>query len=185
LFSSSCLVLDTPEAVPAERGRPQILPITPTGEFLRVVRTATTTSPLSLSFQVVSEDLGEPLVPVLLVDYGVEGPGGEPWQDDQQQSVIDAGTLAQGARTESATWNPSVELGCHTVTLLVTHQPTEQNPFYWCPLDPNDVDTITWFTTICQDTTDACTYDECPINGEGPFNYCNGDDGSDIQEVMP
>jgi len=178
--TSSCLVTSSPDYTPPERPRPQLIAVLPATELLRVVDNAGVSQPVSFSADLISEDAGDDLHPVLLVDYGIAGPGGEPWRQALQQTAIEAGTRTEGPRRISFPWTPQTNIvgfGCHTVTLLVTHEPTRENPEFWCPKNPDDVATLTWFTTVCDGSlpeSDQCTYDDCPIAGERQYRYCGG-----------
>lgn len=136
---------------------------------------------------VVSEDAGQPVKAVLFLDYGRIGTNNTPYVDDEPLSALPAGTLADGPRLLGKSWRPrgTEEPGCHTVTLLATHEfagdlgvPEDEYPFY-CPADLADSSTLTWFVSFCLEGEEGgvgpnCSLENCP-SGESqpPLVYCD------------
>ncbi|MBW2453696.1 MAG: hypothetical protein JRI68_04260 [Deltaproteobacteria bacterium] len=178
--SSACLVTGSPDFSPPERTRPQLIAVTPTTEFIRPAFVDGAFQPSTIAAEVLSEDAGEPLEAVLLVDYGYLASDNTPWRDSAPVDDIAPGTLSEGPRPINVTWTPRsfIQPGCHTVTLLVTHQKRAQNPGYWCPAEPDDYDTLTWFVALCEDLA-TCDYSDCFIAGEDTYSYCEGGEQAD------
>jgi hypothetical protein len=184
--STSCLITDTPSHEPARRTRPQLLEsTTPTSEVFKLVRANNGTidpSPAIFSADVVSEDAGQPLRPVLLIDYGQGDGSGAPWKDFEIGAVVAAATLQDGRREISIPWSGVAQQagGCHTVTMLVTHESKEVLPDFWCPKDADDFDTLSWLAVICEQVGDepVCDMSNCPLN-DAQYEYC----GSNTQET--
>jgi len=127
---------------------------------------------------VESEDNGVDLQTVLLFDYGIEisanSQGQGPWLAAVPGSPVDATTLAAGPREISIPFTPNDlvhAVGCHTVTMLVTHQFKQEQGAFYCPAQVDDVATLTWFVSLCENGTNECPTDNCPVKaGEG--SYC-------------
>ncbi len=180
--ASACLVTGSPDFSPAERTRPQLIAVTPTTEMLRPGYENGQFLPVPIAAEVLSEDAGDDLEAVLLVDYGyMASENSPPWREAVPVDVTAPGTLSEGPRPVTGTWTPRknvVEAGCHTLTLLVTHQKSGQNPGFWCPADPDDYDTLTWFVALCEDLA-TCNYGGCHIAGEDTYSYCEGGEQPD------
>jgi hypothetical protein len=181
--ATSCLITDTPSFEPPKRTRPQLLEsTTPTSQVVKLVKGETGTidpSPALFSADVISEDAGQNLQPVLLIDYG-QGDGGDlspPWKSFEVGNIVPAGTLQDGRReVGSIPWSQvgQREPGCHTVTMLITHEPKQKLPDFWCPKDADDFDTLTWFAVICTKDAmdeDDCDMSNCPLN-DAQYEYC-------------
>lgn len=179
--SSACLVTGSPDFSPPERTRPQLIAVTPPTEFIRPAFVDGAFQPETLEAAVLSEDAGDDLEAVLLVDYGYLAPGDIPWRDTAPVDTIAPGTLSDGPRPVSVSWTPRsfIEPGCHTLTLLVTHQKRGTNPGFWCPADADDYASLTWFVALCEDVG-TCEYDDCFIaGGEDTYVYCEGGEQAD------
>ncbi len=115
------------------------------------------TPPLTFSVYLQSEDAGKDVKAVLLVDYGHMSKGGSPYSAGFPAKTLPAGSWVDGPREVTAEWNPlGVQPGCHTVTLIVTHEFKETPADYWCPVDPDDFDMITWFVAVCDEEGGYC-----------------------------
>ncbi len=173
--STSCVVTGSPDFSPLERAAPKLIPVTPTAELMKVIAEGNNFFPEPFAAQVLSEDAGDEIETVLLVDYGLEGPGGEPWLAANVGSRVSAGTLADGPRDFSVMWRPQPAFAdlrmCHTVTLVVTHEWNGVAPFYYCPADKDDAASLTWVVALCKDSA-SCGFEDCPVSGEDTFRYC-------------
>ena len=124
--------------------------------------------------QVVSEDAGQPLLEVLLIDYGIETLPGQPWREAQPGPKLPPKSLADGPRSVRHTWNAQVALGCHTVTMLVTHEVRGGGLDFFCPLSADDFDTLTWVVSLCDEVKGECDFSGCPVHKEGALkSYCD------------
>ncbi len=182
--SSACIVTGSPDFSPPEKTRPQLIAVTPTTEFIRPAFVDGAFQPTTLQAELLSEDGGDNLQPVLLIDYGFDGPGDVPWRHAAPVDVIAPGTLSEGPRPLSISWTPPsfIQPGCHTLTLLVTHEARGSNPGFWCPADPDDYATLTWFVALCEELS-TCDYSDCFIAGEDTYNYCEGGEQADAGAV--
>ncbi|MCC6521099.1 MAG: hypothetical protein IT373_00420 [Polyangiaceae bacterium] len=129
----------------------------------------------------LSEDAGEPVQSALLIDYGTQDPSSEdPYRHGIGGPDLDAASLGDGPRRVAIPWTPNHFLdsdkGCHTVTLIVTHRFTHLLGKYYCPQDPRDASTLTWFVNVCDGTaTDPCDLVNCPSSGQStPTVSCEG-----------
>src|SRR5262245_25107339 len=174
-----CLVTDVPDFEPPT-SRPPVLDLpdpSPT-VFRRIYSQNQQTVRVDFKARVVSAD-GMALSSVLIIDYGVPGIDLAPWPSPPAPGEgIGTDDLADGQEELTLSWfaDPNaVGLGCHTVTMLVTHEFAQSNPpGYFCPKDRCDFASMTWHTTLCDPNDISCIYDDCPIEGEEgvTFTYC-------------
>jgi len=171
------LVTESPDFSPTGRTAPQLVPTLPTTEFIRAIDLKHNFTLPKFEAKVLSEDGDDDLTTVLLIDYGKAGADESPWIYAQPGAPMAPKTLADGPRDIGIPWKPSayIPLGCHTVTMLVTHETKKEPPEYWCPADDNDFATLTWFVTLCEDI-DSCVYSDCAITGTGEYQYCGSAD---------
>jgi hypothetical protein len=102
------------------------------------------------------EDAGETIKVRLYIDYGVLNAADRPYR-----TAIPAADLpaAGEARVASADWVPEAEQvpqvppGCHTVTMIISHQFDDLTQ---CPEVLADSDQITWHVFLCDEGS------ECP-----------------------
>lgn len=111
----------------------------------------------------------------LYLDYGYMQFSIRPYAQSSPATVADGGqtgSLDQTApRTVSATLKPDqwgLSLGCHTVTLVVSHK--YDDAYTGCPLCDDDFTTLTWQVLYCNSRRpDACTELDattCPVFNE-------------------
>lgn len=169
--SPGCLVLDDPDFTPAQRTAPILSPLTPTTELIRALLGDGNFYDIPpFSFAVESEDVGDDLQAVLLINYGIDGPEG-PYGAATAVKRIPAGHGGEKRgpidiswKAAEARWNPEnseANTSCNTVTLLVTHEFREDSPGANCPAEPADADTATWVVSLCNELS-QCTFDDCP-----------------------
>jgi hypothetical protein len=179
------LVTSSPDFTPPERSRPEIVtndefsPKPALGEFTLFYPTAGEYSPVEFSAWVQSEDADQDVRTVLLIDYGDEsGVSNGPYRSFVLGEPLSAGTLAQGPRGPvTISWRPQKQEtpGCHTLTLLVTHDFREEYGAFLCPRIPQDASTVTWFAAVCEtENPDECDYTNCPVYGQSTGTYCPG-----------
>ncbi len=170
--SPGCLVIDDPDFTPPQRTAPILSPLTPTTRLIRaLLGDGNFYDVPPFSFAVESEDVGDDLQVVLLINYGIDGQEG-PYRAATSVKRIAAGHGGEQRgpidiswKAAKATWNPEngeVNTSCNTVTLLVTHEFREDSPGANCPADPADSDTATWVVSLCNDDLSQCTFDDCP-----------------------
>jgi len=186
----ACLITAIPDFTPPARTRPEIItsdtypPSPAVGKVALFQPTAPSSSYTGIEFSawVLSEDADQDVQTVLLIDYGDQsGVSNGPYRSFVPGEPLKAATMADGPREVAIQWQPQAQelVGCHTVTLLVTHQSQQKNHVYYCPADPSDASTLTWFAYVC-DQTDlaACGSASgsmiCPIEGQTTSTYCAG-----------
>ncbi len=183
--ATSCLVTSEPDFSPRERTRPEIIttglksPSPNPAELVRFWKESTSEfDPKQFTVWVISEDVGEDLRSVLLIDYGYEGGvSNGPYRAYEPGPSIPAASASDGPRRVEIGWEPgSHDDGCHTITLLVTHRFTNTHGTYWCPADPGDAATLTWVASVCKDSSvgEDCPQDGCPYDESNTTTYCEG-----------
>jgi hypothetical protein len=179
LMSPACLVTSTtdfadPEQTPpflvASRADPDIR------EFLVVVDGE---SRKDFTAQVLSEDRGESVKIALYIDYGRSNVAGQPFRNAITNFPdIPAGTLRDGPRQVRAQWFPDihpVENGCHTITMMVTHEFDFQD----CPETLSDSSQLVWKVLRCEsrEKCDPIVLDNpmlaCPSAEQAPLPACS------------
>ncbi|MSP24653.1 MAG: hypothetical protein EXR75_05715 [Myxococcales bacterium] len=182
-----CLVLDDPEFTPRVRTSPVIFPLTPATELIRAtLGDGSFYNIAPFSFLVESEDVGDDLQAVLLINYGVESQEG-PYRAATSVKRIAAGIGGELRgpidltwKASKATWDPEnspVNTSCNTVTLLVTHEFRDDSPGANCPKEIADSDTATWVVSLCNTDLSACTFDDCPTatSPSASHAYCDSE----------
>jgi hypothetical protein len=137
-------------------------------------------TPIEFSADMVSDDAGQPVQSVLLIDYGDDNAvSNGPYRSFVPGEPLDPACMLDGPRHVSIPWRPLAQepIGCHTVTLMVTHQFELKNSAFYCPADPNDASTLTWFALVCGDasttTLEECyAANPCPIAEPNNAVYC-------------
>lgn len=119
----------------------------------------------------------------MLIDYGdTSGVSNGPYRGFVPGEALPAGHLMQGPRGPlSISWRPqtAASAGCHTVTLIATHQFRQTSGAYYCAADPSDVDMLTWVVAACDLASPGdCSYDDCPVYGSASTEYCDDQQGS-------
>jgi hypothetical protein len=146
LVSTGCIVAEAPSYGAPRRTTPVIdhLSVEPQPSFL--VRMEPTDVSKQFSFTVHSEDAGEPLFAVLVIDYN----GGE-----DRQTVFDAVDIPARAADEpknvTLLFEPdgSISDGCHSLTALVMHDSSRSADQLPIPIvSDGDVAAITWWIDL-------------------------------------
>jgi hypothetical protein len=154
MVSTSCLVTSTPDFTPPKRTRPFLVPSSADPDARGVLLIDTVEHPknqtsIDFSADVVSEDQGDIVEGVLYIDYGKVG-GDKPYAEAIQIRDLPPSTLADTTkRNVRVTWNvknSALTPGCHTVTLLVSHNLDRVTS---CPVCRNDSSQITWQIYSC------------------------------------
>lgn len=174
MFScTACLVVESPDFRGAERGAPRLTSVLPMTELIKVLP-ASNALP-SFTATVISEDAGSDLLTSLLIDYGVEAANGAPWQSTEVGPTLEAKSVSDGPRDIQITWTPQVGKGCHTVTMLVTHQRKDGGNDFLCPVSADDFDTLTWVVSLCEEVNGdvVCSFDDCAVKSEQSYKYCD------------
>jgi hypothetical protein len=160
LASAGCLVTDTPKFDPPQRIGPFLTNLVPSTEQPGVIYLVPGTDPRShsylqnetINFDVVSEDLGDKLTVLILIDFkGFDSPDINKVCEPMD---LPPGTLAGKPRpvTCRLALPPSVERGCHPITALVSHAFV---PLSARPVVLGDVALATWFYQVGVDTSET------------------------------
>jgi hypothetical protein len=176
MASTGCLVTTTPDFTPPKQTRPFLVPATADPDTRNVqifdAPQGTAGLPFSFSADVVSDDQGQQVLVALYIDYGKPNAADFPFADMIPSfAPVKAGTMAdttvRRAVAKGKFENP-LKPGCHTATLVVTHQ---FDTVSRCPACLNDSSQITWPLYRCDslESKDACKPDfsmcETPLTG--------------------
>jgi hypothetical protein len=182
MTSTGCLVTSTPDFTPPKKTRPFLVTASADPDPRKIqILDGPPGAAISYNFSadVVSEDQGERVQGRLYIDFGDKNPGGAPYnQLGVIPGSIDPGTMADSKprRFEAkGTLAYPLDLGCHTATLLVSHDFTDGQ----CPNCLNDSSQISWPLYRCNslESPDSCKPDfsktecmtfasGCPANGD-------------------
>ena len=154
MTSTSCLVTSTPDFTPPKPTRPFLIPSSSDPDARAVLLVDTVEHPKSqtsiqFSANIAAGNDGRKVEGVLYIDYGLVT---NDMHFREQIPIRDIPPSTQpdlDTRSASGTWNVSasnIGPGCHTVTLLVTH---ELDHFTSCPTCRNDSSQITWQVFSC------------------------------------
>ena len=184
MASTGCLVTTTPDFTPPKRTRPFLVAATadPDTRLVQILDAPPGTPgiPFSFSADVVSEDQGDEVLVSLYIDYGRPNANDDPFADVLSSfKKIAPGTLAdtkvRPVLAKGKLTSP-LAFGCHTATLMVTH---ENDTVSRCPACLNDSSQITWPLYRCNslESADACKPDfsqcEMPLTGCPPVADLN------------
>jgi hypothetical protein len=174
-MSTACLSTSSPQFDEPERTPPFLIAASADPdirEFLVVVDADTRRD---FNANVMSEDRGAPIQIALYIDYGLSNPAGHPYKiaiSDFQD--VPPGTLADGPRPVRSQWFPEVNPvspGCHTITMMVSHE----FDFRRCPKRLSDSSQLVWRILRCS-SEDLCPpidlANDCPSAGENPLLSC-------------
>jgi hypothetical protein len=165
LGGPSCLVTSSPDFQKPERTPPFLTNLSPPPYQIIPLRSLPglpRAYPLqTITFEVVSEDLqSKPLQAVMLLDFGGFGVGDEPtrlWGTGN----IPAGHINSPPRDPikaDIQLNSNVASpGCHSATLVVSHEFTDIGATKITPKDEKDVATATWWFDLDDDNSDMLT----------------------------
>jgi hypothetical protein len=188
MASTGCLVTSTPEFMPPERTRPFLVTATadPDPRGVLLVNTLEQRKDSQVSFvfsaDVVSEDQGAKVKGHLYIDYG-KRVGDNIYADlITEFPELPPSTMADTTkRNIRGKWNidsNAPATGCHTVTLIVSHEFDAETS---CPVCRNDSSQLTWPVFACPPNTAAseCVPDftECEKWGQGCGAVANPDAG--------
>lgn len=175
---SGCLVTSTPDFSEPEQTPPFLVPATaePRPTEVLIVRPQGATLPdTAFSAELRSEDAGQDVLGALLIDYGAEDELGKPYADRVRFATLPARTLdaveTRVARAELPGSYWSNRPGCHTVTMIVTH---EFDAVSGCPERLEDSSQITWFVYACQ------VGEPCPLDGDDVLACPDSGDAAEV-----
>jgi hypothetical protein len=156
-MTTGCLMEDPPPYTQPKQTPPR-LDLQNASPPLDQIIVETTDNPITFTMPVVSEDAGDPLLAVLLLNYTA---GGVP--DQLGQDVVPASTLDDATREFELTWVVQrVKAGCNRFTLRVSHV----NNFTNGLVDKNDVAEAYWWANL-DPRIDSGTLVDCPIASSG------------------
>ena len=185
---AGCIITDPPQFNPPKHTRPFLVESTadPNPNLVLAVdsqQILSTQRTLTFSAEVVSQDdPSSTSTPTdfqqvrgrLYIDYGLEGSQPFVFSFGSTNRLDPGGTIEETGRRISASWSPGdhqdVSLGCHTVTLIVSHIFDEGG----CPVCDDDFSTLTWQILRCDMNVDHCQ--DLIVSGagscEGLTNSC-------------
>lgn len=164
--ASGCLIGEAPDYT-EPRQTPPFLLLNQAEPPITAIFRAVSGVDIEFNVPVRSEDLGDELVASLVLDYRLEG-------ENQLASVRgDAGTFfGERQRSISVVWDTGQTLGCHQVTMIVTHFSNADSNFL--PIDPADQALATWWVAL-RSPVDP---ENLPLDCPRPAPLSNsGDDG--------
>lgn len=169
IMPSACLVTSVPEFDEPAQTPPFLVAAAADPDIREFVFVLDGEQRIDFRAAVLSEDRGEPVQIALYIDYGQENAAGNPFKRSIAEfPEILPGTLSQGARPVHAEWfldSDDVSHGCHTITMMVTHEFDFRN----CPRSLADSSHLVWNILRCA-SKESCAIDpakECP-NSAGP-----------------
>ena len=184
MASTGCLVTSTPEFIPPDRTRPFLVTASadpdPRGVLLINTLEQAQVRSFEFSADVISEDQGSKVKGYLYIDYGQQG-GDHPYADlITQIRELPPSTMADTTkRNIRGKWSFGDNVpakGCHTVTLIVSHEFDAETS---CPVCRNDSSQLTWPVYVCDPDVSAakCHPDffECENPGPGCGAVANPD----------
>lgn len=196
MFSASCLVTSKPEIETRQTTAPFLVGSSADPDVREFIRLDGDT-PVTLSAEVVSEDGSRNLQTALYLDYGIQDPQLPDWPYAWafRGNQFPAGTLADGPRRIHQTFYPAgypLEVGCHTLTLVVSHEFEQVSNDRDCPASLADSSQLTWYLLECSapgncPAIDLASEDQkCPVatvacpssGGPGATIAAPGDAGS-------
>lgn len=164
LFASGCIVADPPEYQDPVRTRPvlDVYQASPTTSLVLVVNT---NDVVKISVPLRSEDAGEQLTGVFLVDYNAGSSGLL-----QNVQKIAPSTYTNDQRAVTLDWTVPMlaRKGCHLLSLIVAHESSfKANPSYVLNADAanRDAAIINWWMNVDVDASQASTLESCPTVG--------------------
>jgi hypothetical protein len=174
MSATGCLITDAPQFQAQQHTAPFLVASSADPDPRSVVLWDTIDPPMAgqtFSADVISQDdpagsadLFTQVGARLYIDYGLSaGVGLPPFRYVLGDSMLPSGgTLDEtSGRRISVTWYPSytVETGCHTATLVVSHIFDEMG----CPACDDDFSTLTWQVLACAESNDTCN--ALPVSG--------------------
>jgi hypothetical protein len=163
LAGQSCIITGSPELDPPQRTAPILVEVSPATYQVQPVMLVPGAPPsASVSFTVISEDLGQPIQGGIYVDFAG-------WQANQRrQASIKPAKLPLGhlgvapdQRHGTADFQLPTTPGCHTATLWLFHEfDFETN----APADTvKDTASATWYYFVSADPSTNPTIESCVI----------------------
>jgi hypothetical protein len=172
---AGCLVTSVPEFEEPQQTPPFLVASAADPDIREFVLVVDGDDRKDFRAKVISEDRGEPVQVALYIDYGEPNAAMHPFRRSIAEFPdIAPGTLADGARPVNAQWfqdSADVEDGCHTITMMVTHEFDFRN----CPMNLLDSSHLTWKVLRCT-SKELCEkidpLKDCPNSTEDPLVAC-------------
>lgn len=150
LAGSGCIVAPAPDYRDPEPTKPNVTIVSPSTQFPIVVSTPppdVTIVSTAFSMVVQSEDADERLVLAFFVDYGLEGMNYLYHDFAPPSTFAERRPVSIPVRLVN---DPRIPDGCHTITMLVMHEPSwnqsMQRPYP--DLVSEDVSTVNWLLHV-------------------------------------
>jgi hypothetical protein len=164
LTTTGCLVTDSPEFPEPKRTPPFLTNFDPSPAEIQTIPVRPGTNPNDrnylpayVSFDVVSDDLGDDLEALVLLDF--QGPDRPPARElCPSIPSIPPATLQSTGRNVRCDFTLTVAAGCYTVTAVVSH---DFRRLSTQPVTEGDVFRTTWIYQVGVDLTDPDPYAKC------------------------
>lgn len=155
---SSCLVDDPPPYVAPTQTPPRIDYVLAEPHLNKIIVVNKGDEVIKFSVPVESEDAGEELSCLVLLDYQ----GGTDYAYSSG-TVLPASTLEKGQRLITLEYRvPTVDAGCHRLTLRVTHVPNVNLAAFPTVFEKRDLAEAYWWVNIGVDAASANMLKDCP-----------------------
>lgn len=146
----SCIWPEPPDYREPAQTRPHLLNPIPTN--LQVLQVSSGGEPVNFNVKLESEDAGEGLYAVLVLNYLMDGP---------LSGLEQTGVYVSAGRSDfSIRWPvPSRAPGaCEQLTLIIAHLSSFDSEDTFLPTNDEDVDTLTWWVDIngTEETVSTC-----------------------------
>ena len=173
MLSSACLVTSKPQIEQSQATAPFLVAASADPDAREFIRLDDDT-PITLSADVLSDDGDRRVQTALYVDYGLQNPKLPQWPYALAipGNSFAPATLADGPRRLHQTFVPSIyklESGCHTLTLIVSHEFDQSTDLRYCPTSLADSSQLTWYLLKCDAPGNCPTIDlasakqSCPV----------------------
>lgn len=178
VMSPACLVTSTSEFQEPQQTAPFLVASSADPDIREFLIVVDGESRKDFSASVVSEDRGEPVKVALYIDYGEPNVAGQPFRYSLTNFPdVAPSSFSDKDRRVQAQWFPDiqfVENGCHTVTMVVTHE----FDFLDCPKDLSDSSQLVWKVLRCKsrETCEDISINDpavmCPSSEQSPLASC-------------
>jgi hypothetical protein len=156
----ACLVVEPPQYEPPPKTPPFLVAAAADPPLSKPIRIDGDDTKVLLRAAVFSEDNGDDVELALYINYGQRNAQELPYRKSVYPfPPVDAGTIAQGARSFDITWfldSDSPLPQCQTVTMIATHEFNSDV----CPAAAEDFSTLVWEVINC-DVNDPSCPKEC------------------------
>ncbi len=159
-FAQGCIVADAPQyTTPGQRA--PVLDLYDAAPLILKIIEVQDKDPVILNVPVRSEDAGEQLFAILLVDYDT------PTRGFAGEQLLAASTYDDATRVIAITWAVNVAnvgAGCHRLTLIVTHPSSfDFGKLQVRPTRTTDAALATWLLNVAPQPGVPVDLSSCPV----------------------